>query len=952
MPASFKLYRFLEDAWADGLRAWCEDASEKVLSGEECWMSLVSAGQTQWIKRRALQDGVCLFGIRFLQPAMLRFELCSLLGIETRALGRETLQFILKVNALRAPTIDSCSLADSPADWLDALEQLESCGWGGSAASVLPGASRELSRILEDSRAWGPALDNELFLASGLTSGGRLNTCFVGWDAAYWGFLPLLDAVFRASIRSNFYQALPRSTTETLQQNWVRMIEKKLGTQSEPCKASDFRSVNEPLVSRLEATDLDPFDGQAPRFLVGAQWLDQMTLARDYVVRRVAAMPLGQRLGIVTPRRGPSSLEMARTLAHADIRIFDATGENEEPETEVLIQLEIIRYHLLCCDAESLLALVVLLNERGSGSWPWLNPRDARDCMHGAFKISQTRNARMLVHSLEPAKASEQMRGLVEALGLWPDEMTWSEARLKWELTVNAFEISLESMEPAWSLIAELPGGDISMTSESFLEYLRQLLSGSRLRRHKDADWPNASVVITTFSQACRQSWDELVFLDCNEGDWPVKQTENCFLDDAACRDLNARRTAKHGYILGSPDRSALEQSQFLDLIENCRGQIALAAVASKEGEETREAYPNEWVIRGMVESATDESACASVSKSWRQSAWICPRPFTSIPDADRDHLVAIHASRRDPSLPFDEYHFNFRACRLPQDRWSATSVDDMVTSPASMALSRLFNAESEDEAEFTRSEKWMVGTHAHAWLKEAFAGGAEYKPLPVSRDLFSALQEAVAQTRKRLEDLFCLENLVLPLWWQSTLRKAAWNAWKCVSAVPKDAGTCFLMEHSISEDVETYGGLLQLKGRVDLLISDRAGMVGADVLIIDFKTGKASPPTLGSLDRGSGFQFASYLLLAKALGAASARVAVIRSENGMADVFSDVPEDELRRKMGGLARMQRECLFGQAGPLVTEWGKCESLPMATTPIDPRILDEKRKLSIAQTAES
>src|SRR5450755_2834674 len=124
-----KLYRFVEDAWEDGVREWCRAASEASLDGMQSWFIAAAAGQVHWIKQRALQDGMTLFGIRFLLPGALRFELCALLGVPTLPLGNETLEFLLKLEAMRLGDAESLSQARTPGPFLHAIGRLRAAGW-------------------------------------------------------------------------------------------------------------------------------------------------------------------------------------------------------------------------------------------------------------------------------------------------------------------------------------------------------------------------------------------------------------------------------------------------------------------------------------------------------------------------------------------------------------------------------------------------------------------------------------------------------------------------------------------------------------------------------------------------------------------------------------------------------------------------------------------------------
>ncbi len=940
-----KLFRFVEDAWEDGLREWCRAASGAALDGVQSWFIAAAAGQVYWLKERALREGLTLFGIRFLSPGALRFELCALLGVPAAPLGGETLEFLLKLEAMRRVDPESLSQARAPGALLKAVARLRAAGWQGGAGN-LPISSHAL-RTLESSRAWGPALDDELLFQAGMAVGLSLRTCFFAWDAAHWEHLSLFEAAARASSSCESYQPMPRPPAEALQQGWIKAVEARLKTGHEICGESGFSSANEALVSRLEGVDLEASVPQPPRFLIGRDWGDEVALVRDCVLERLATLNAGERLGVIVSRRSPSSLEIVRTLADAGIPLFDETKENQEPEAVVAIQLQVIRYHLLGCDAEELVRLIDLLNDLPSDAWTWFSRERARRDLLEGFASLQTRNARLLVHGFENPEGPSVVRlaGLVEALGSWEGKMTWAGAREKWERCLRGFGLGVESLEPNWSLVAELAGASAPMEGAAFLEYLQAILSAGKTERAKDADANYAAVTVTTFSQAWGRAWDGLIFFDSNEGQWPVKPEENPFLDDALCRTLNARKSARQGYLLDSNEQSAVEQSHFLDLLENCRGEVAFAAVSRSDADASRDAYPNEWVIRALVESAPGEGTRLAILDSWRKAVAICRKPRPRLGAEDRRHLERVHADRRDPALPFDEYLFNFGGSSFVSGKWSPAELDAAAISPATFALRKILGAESAGNGEFLRNERHAVGRRVHRWLGQALGGGADFAPFEYSPEARRALKEAARQTERDLADRFRMEGATLPLWWKSALRKAVWNAWACLPPLAGlQPGRFFAMEYTILREVATDGGNMKLEGRIDLLLADRPLLEDAALEVIDFKTGRAAPPTLSTLDRGKGFQFAAYFLMMKAAGASSVDVEVVRPKDGLLTVFRNADERELRRKLGGLARMQRGLDFGQLGPMVAQWTVCETLPMATTPISPRTLERKAAL--------
>jgi RecB family exonuclease len=928
MTAKLQLYRFIEDAWNDGIRDWCKRASWRSIEGWQCWMIVANRGQTRWFKQQSLTEGMTSFGLHYLEPHMLRRELCALLGVDAQFPGDETLEFLLKVEALRRSDPESVSVSRNPTACLHALSEIASAGWHQdvSALKTMPLAADDFFAALQKSKSWTPDVDRELM---GRAAKKRLMCCVVGWDAGNWQQINLLDAATRSSEECEVYVPMPRAQGEKLHHDWCTALESLLGVASAACKAGGFESGNEGLVERLEGADLNKPGGAKPEFLIGQEWRDEMQLVRDHVLRWLDSAGNAGRLAIVVPRRSPSSMQTVRALADAGIELLDETGERQEAPLDTQIQRQIVRYHLLGCDVDALLDLVALLHQRAPEAC--IDPTRARVMLHRRFAEVQSRNARLIVSG---ADGPRELAGIVEKLGRWEDEITWAVARKQWENCLREFVLNTDILEPLWSQVGAL-FGKRKIPARPFLEYLGAMLSGSESRSAAPSAF--ARVVVTTFSRALHQTWDKIIFLDANEGAWPTRQEENPFLDDATRSALNRRRSGTQGHLLLSSEQSSLEQSRFLDLVEHCAGGIIFAATARDPGDPSREAYPNEWAIRVLAESGSPDA--------WREQIAVCASAGSRLADGEEKHLKTVHASRRDPLIPFDRYLFSFHESGYEASWWSATDLDAALTRPATCALKEIFDAESSEACAFERAENWVVGRLTHAWLARVLGGGGELAPFEMPDDSAARLEHEREKTECDIADLFASENLALPLWWKSALRKSAWVARNCLAVVLENGGArWFSMEKNLRAEIETLDGVLKVKGRIDLLFADQADLNGASLRIIDFKTGAAKIPTLAQLQKGNGFQFAAYFLMAKSLGAARARVLMIHPERGEEEVFSDEYEVELRELMGRLARLQRDLKFGQLGPLLAEWGASESLPMATTPIDPWVLDQKANL--------
>jgi len=206
-------------------------------------------------------------------------------------------------------------------------------------------------------------------------------------------------------------------------------------------------------------------------------------------------------------------------------------------------------------------------------------------------------------------------------------------------------------------------------------------------------------------------------------------------------------------------------------------------------------------------------------------------------------------------------------------------------------------------------------------------------------------LAREMAAARRELAEWYGSENLPVPLWWETCLRKTGWATRRCLREVRGwIEGNYCAMEQRLAVKVQTPAGPLLLKGRIDIMISDRPEIAGARVRIFDFKTGRSAAPTLASLATGNGAQFAAYYLMARDAGAAEAVIGIIKPDERARDVFGKGDEAGLRARLGVLADLWRDLRFGRRGPLVSEYGVCETLPLATAPIDPAILDQKAGL--------
>jgi hypothetical protein len=292
--------------------------------------------------------------------------------------------------------------------------------------------------------------------------------------------------------------------------------------------------------------------------------------------------------------------------------------------------------------------------------------------------------------------------------------------------------------------------------------------------------------------------------------------------------------------------------------------------------------------------------------------------------------------------MPFDRYQFNFHETKLEPGAWSATDLDLAATCPATFALRELFGAKSTAGWTPAREEGTAVGNRVHQWLGRILGRGDRLSPPGLAGEDEPKLTRELDAARRELEAWYGAEGMPAPLWWETCLRRTAWAARRCLRETRGCLeGNFHATEQTLAVTVRTPGGPLMLKGRIDVLISDRPEIAGARVRMFDFKTGRGQAPTLASLAAGSGAQFAAYYLMARDAGAAEAVIGIIKPEERARDVFGPADEEELRARFAVLAELWRNLRFGRRGPLVADYGARERLPLATVPVDPAVLEQK-----------
>jgi len=911
------LYRFIEDAWAGGLRAWCEE-------GDTAWILAGNAGQRRWLLRKFEEAGIA--DVAIFDAEGLREELARRAGIG--CYSPDVTAFVASVAAGDA--------VGNPGALAEACDALARARWHLNRLGVDAAVSRRLQRTFERTGVIAGMLERRLMEVAPPQA---VRLCCVGWDAVRWPDLGLLDLAVAMTRSCDFFVPSPRLPADALQREWIEALEQRFGLERVICAESGFSSDNEALVARLENSQLaSRAEVRAPGLLVGRSWGDQVRLVCSQVTDWLAEKPaLELPIGIIAPEDSASAVAVAEALEKAGVRV-EHVGRMREPGMGLLIAEQVARYHLNGHDVGELIELANMLWLYARESWSALEPEAVRDAVGRAFQVAQSRNARILAQAL-PRKSDAVWAAaceLIDGLGRWDGDFEWTALRDKCVAMLTGLRVPMEELG---SVLIRMHGlfNDERVPGRAFMEWLADHLAARRRTDVASPDYPGlAPVVVTSFVDAAQQTWGRLIFLDSNEHVWPAPIVVNPFLPDAARMKLNQNRQ-ESGRLLTTHDMRALDQARFLDLLEHCRGAIAFAGVLLEQTEAGSDAQPNEWVLRALLESEEGVFPPAI----WAASAQSCAGPApVALDDEERAHLSLVDGSRRNGTMPFDRYLFNFHETKLEPGAWSATDLDQAVTCPATFALREIFDAAAPEP--LLRAEGAAVGNRAHRWLGRILGLPDHLVAVKAGSNDEGKLAGELEAARRELEEWYRAEGLAMPMWWETCLRKTAWATRRCLREVRgRLDGEYCAMEQRLAVTVQTPRGPLLLKGRIDILISDRPEFAGARVRMFDFKTGRGAAPTLATLANGQGAQFAAYYLMARDAGAAEAVIGIIKPEERARDVFGPDDEDVLQARFGELAELRRTLRFGRRGAVVADYGACETLPMATVPIDPAILEQK-----------
>jgi hypothetical protein len=922
---SIQLFSHVDDAW-ENLRGWLEAGTKAALSGQKVWMICRSFLQANWLRRRSLEEGQPIVGVRFLDLRRLRRELCLRAGLPTPSFGRETLSLLLR--ARMEETEASSAFAGQI---LDALDDLAACGWldrFGSEAAIdllnLPPKLHDPVRQITASLLWRPRVDRALLDQATKIPGLQIG--FFGLDARSLNQQELLIAAVSAAEHAHFWLAQP-FVSENIFMHWVDRLESRFAGVLTVVASEGQPRPYEELVSRFLYASGPPVN--LPRFVRAERWSDQVRAVVALVDHEFAR---GSRnIAIMVPQGSPTGPALVEGLISAGTAVADEFRSSAMLGHSERVHRWLAEWVGGAKTPEKLLQFCNLLSR---------TPESFARFRQYLFDQFDRRQTRSIAQLLPSDAAHSWARDLLDIGADWPEAGSWNQLEVHWQKTLLRFKefllrngnvlrpvaISLEPLQPNWDEIQNALG-DLVLSSKVFLRFIVESLSNPGRTGHPDASHRYAPVIVSTAEQLHATSWDSVILTDGVGDLWTRLTTQDSLLGQ------EFRKSARQQDLLlvSLQEESLLQEDSILQLLLQAR-RSAIVCFYDKE-ENGEEVDPNRFVtfLQRSLQAEAETFAAPAIK-----------------PAVNFEHLRRIRESRCDPVRGFDEYLLNFSSLDLHPVAWSASELQSAIAAPGTFAFRVVFGLKRTWDLTFERDERRTLGIVVHRLLAQLlrnpfgdlFASGLsdlrESQTLRESRG--SSGHRYIKKMARELN--FANDDL----WWRSLLDKSLFFVERILVEVGPwlEKFPFGAAEHSTGE-IAIRQPRIDLKGRLDLLLATADTVAGSEITIVDFKT--AGSPRQIKADTGEGFQFVAYRLLAEEMGAIFCRqIAVLPT--GSKDLGAMTQPEEIERRLAELAWMQAQTCFGQATLLRKEFGLGENLPLATLAIPAWILRKKRALTL------
>ncbi|GAB4249953.1 MAG: hypothetical protein OHK005_16870 [Candidatus Methylacidiphilales bacterium] len=883
MSLQLHLFQHPEDGWTSVLKPWLKKVAKRVLEGEDVWLITPGRLAAHWIRQRWSATGRPWFGIRTLEPWSLRRELAARLNHPYEPLGRESLELLLVLQARNHLARDPLAprVATSPGTALCALDELGRAGWLSQDKAIQETGLAPWLHVLEKTNGWLPALDHKLLNSPRQETDPRLHLFFWGWDSQQQDHWLLLLAALRQATTATITSPAPRFEGRETEQPWLEFLSQHFQQPFHDCPAASHRN----------PTPLNPFPlaSASP-----AQAIEAILAAlRDPI-------ETGERTAIALEPTSPLGPVLRSRLRQLAIPFYDDLGIPKPATPCWTVRRAWITYHA----ADGALSTFLSF-------WHELVYRLRRDLtppltldslLRRALANAQTTRLPTLLNHPAADGVRKAIDPLLPHVKPWPETLTWDQTVQLLTDFDQAIGADPNELQPLVGRLKRLLG-NASLPRTDLLRFLASGLEEGGVFRHPNENNPFAPLILTTRRNALDQSWNSIAFTDANEGIWPQTPSENPFLPDDLRAHLNRKRPSTIPHLLTLRDQAARERDQTARLIDACSTRVALSFLTQDPTEPQIARFPNELAARWQHQNAPSSFP---------------PPPATPTTILDSSVLATftrVHASRRDPNQPFDEY--SWVVGKLPGNLppWNPSSLDKLRSQPTAFFLKWFYQAEPTWGQPWERQVNAAIGTLAHRWLAIA-CNDLESPDWP--------------KLESRLKKAYQSDHTKAPKdpWWHGVFAQAWFYARAMASAIPSLAKGYHLRTEVPLSAVSVSGTTLALKGKADLVLEGAQGLLHR---IIDFKTGTMKdPPKLAQLlkPNGSGLQFAGYLWLLSEPNK-EIEVGIVFNDGTWHPVVTTQDLSELQPVLDSLAQIRDQGIFSRNPDFQDSFLQPEPIPFA-----------------------
>lgn len=954
----------VDEVWPTHLMPWIRRA------GAVAWKSRLptvvvtpTRAHAVQLLRRLSAEAVALFNVRFWSVSELAQYLATRWNVG-ELLNDADLRMLARCAAERAALVspDDVSIRTltlAPEPLLEIVRILEAGGWG---ASEIEGSS--FRRVAE-------GLSALLATSSLRTAGQRMfeieraagadcvieSLAVVGFDAAHFAFLPLVKASIR-SARSAL-AVIPEigERAESHDMAWAGTLE-ALGGEMLPFGDSTCLPLHSLAASFDQRDAAAGFASSLPVDFFSTR--DDGSQAHA-IARHAAALAEKSEgvVAVVAPQNGPLAREVSLVLAAAQIphycslspvstaaegrawtALLDLLREPKVERMVVFAALHALPSTACACGQDELV-----------------------DALRRAADILLLSKLSAVGHMLageEGATSKAVGRFLLQ----WPQIPERATLEVFTAQVVNVSDnIGLGNlgrrMERALASLAELATTEVSR--EVFCDWARASVMDPCHAPPADSAHPAARIHVLRLHEAVGTAWAHVIFAGQNEGVFPSPVRHGLFSEEVLAQlnqqvhVLNESATAE-GYAgegqlvvrdgkslcLGPLSRRAIEVRDFLRVLSAARGASFYVSLRDP-------VRPGALLQPGSFVSRI-HFLVRGVPLSVESAARLRHGATLTLPvetDCEADHAREAFVARRDTASPSGPYDFCLdRPAGFPV-RIGASEWSRALSTPALQWMKSYIGV----SASRRRTEMpWTLalGVWVHDWLKPHGRNGV-FVPNP-GKGWTAMAEEAAGAFRTRATVAVGGSTAALPLWWISLWGQALDKTRLLADSLSAVQHPYVAGELAVSHQRIAVPGAPELPvgGRLDLVFSDRnlAGSQdfgGANLLVVDHKTGADKPLSLARMSEGEGIQIGLYGLRVLQGNAASAGLCILKPGEAVTAQVSAADAAKLETIWSTIAAMLSTGAFGQIEAVRNEHGAGAQFPLATLAVPAAVLEARRR---------